>query len=233
MPSEESTRSPRRYLAVAQQLLTSITQGTYAPGDRLPAHTEVAASMGVARATAREAFLALELIGAIDVRHGDGTFVRRSTAITGGRQSALDAPPQELIECRLTIEPVIAQLAAERIAPERLERLVDIVGQQERLVERADEIPAFVSLGLQFHAELAGGCGNSLLGDISSQLVNVEQHPLWALVNQRGMSAVDSRRQQVEEHEAVLAALRDSAPEAAAGAMRSHLQDLGRSMFTP
>src|SRR4051794_15693393 len=141
--------SRRRYLGVAQDLLTSISDGHTAPGTRLPAHSEVASRFGVSRATAREAFLALELIGAIEVRQGDGTFVRsRTPQIEGLSGSALDAPPHELVETRLYFEPVVAGLAAHRITGDRIHRLEDHVAQQQALVDEPGEVAAFVTLGL-------------------------------------------------------------------------------------
>jgi GntR family uxuAB operon transcriptional repressor len=228
---EELNISQRRYLTVAQNLLTAISNGDYAAGDRLPAHTEIAAQAGVSRATAREAFLALELIGVIEVRHGDGTFVRRRAQVVGTAGSALDAPPRELIETRLRLEPITAGLAAQRITADQLERLDESINQQTALINRPDKVADFVAFGLKFHADLAPACGNSLLADIVAQLVNVEQHPLWALVNQRGLPDTYSRQRQVDEHRAVLDAVRAHQAEAATHAMSLHLSELEESMF--
>jgi DNA-binding FadR family transcriptional regulator len=184
--SDESARQ-RRYLNVAQDLLTAIANGEYAAGERLPAHNEIAAKYQVSRPTAREAFLALELVGAIEVRHGDGTFVRRPARVGGTEGSPLDAPPRELIETRLSIEPVAVSLAATRITPERIATLERYLDRQAELVEDQGAVAEFVALGLKFHSDLAPGCGNSLLSGIIEQLVNVESHPLWVLVNQQGL----------------------------------------------
>jgi DNA-binding FadR family transcriptional regulator len=222
----------RRYLGVAQDLLTAIGRGDYEAGARLPAHGEVAARAGVSRATAREAFLALELIGAIEVRHGDGTFVKgRSPQIEGLQRTALDAPPQELIETRLHLEPLVAGLAAQRISEERVDQLADYLAQQQDLVDQPERVAAFVTLGLQFHADLAPGCGNSLLADIVEQLVDVERHPLWALINQRGLPDPASRQLQVDEHRSILTAIQSGDPDCASQAMRHHLDALEQITF--
>jgi GntR family uxuAB operon transcriptional repressor len=129
--SDELVRQ-RRYLSVAEDLLVAIREGRYKHGERLPAHSEVATMYNVSRPTAREAFLALEIIGAIEVRHGDGTFVSDGAVrVTGAGRSPLDAPPRELIESRLMIEPLSTGLAARRITPELtdlLERYLDEQG---------------------------------------------------------------------------------------------------------
>ncbi|WP_157602505.1 FadR/GntR family transcriptional regulator [Rathayibacter sp. Leaf296] len=224
----------RRYLALAQRLLAAINRGDYRPGERLPAHTEIAAEAGVSRATAREAFLALELIGAIDVRHGDGTFVSLPAASVGGAHgSPLDSPPRELIETRLHLEPIAAGLAAHRIDDDRLALLTRNVDEQAELVAERDQVARFVSLGLQFHTDLAPACGNRLFGDIIDQLVSVGRHPLWELVNQRGLPTVESREEQVRQHRAVLDAIRARDADRARAAMHQHLDELNTSIFDP
>jgi DNA-binding GntR family transcriptional regulator len=88
-----------------------------------------------------------------------------------------------------------------------------------------------VEVGLQFHADLAPGCGNSLLADIVRQLVNSGSHPLWALVNQQGLPDSASRQRQVDEHRAVLDAVRRGDSEEATAMMQDHLVGLGNILF--
>lgn len=227
----QDSPSPRRYLTVAQSLLSAIARGDYAPGDRLPSHGEIAAEAGVSRATAREAFLALELAGSIEVRHGDGTFVKRLASVVTEAGSPLDAPPRDLVEARLSIEPVIASLSAGRISAVQLSRLHDDLDAADEIADDQDRVADFVEHGLRFHADLAPACGNTVLGDIVAQLVNVETHPLWALVNQRGMLDREDRRAQVAEHREVLTAIERGDSAAAEAAMRSHLRSLDAAMF--
>ncbi|CAH0125289.1 HTH-type transcriptional regulator LutR [Arthrobacter sp. Bi83] len=232
MQSSDESGKQRRYLSVAQEILTAIATEKYAPNERLPAHNEIAAQFGVSRPTAREAFLALELIGAIEVRHGDGTFVRQSRVRLGGEHgSPLDVPPRELIETRWAIEPVAVSLAAKRITPERIELLDNYIDEQQRVVEDPSKVAEFVTLGLRFHADLAPGCGNALLADVISQLVNTEQHPLWALVNQQAMPAIAARQRQVDEHRAILDAVRGGDGPLSCETMQKHLGGLDRTLF--
>jgi DNA-binding FadR family transcriptional regulator len=198
----------------------------------LPAHGDIADQAGVSRATAREAFLVLELIGAVEVRQGDGTFVRARAPRVGGLEtSALAAPPQELIETRLHIEPIATALAAQRITRSRADQLETNVQQQQERVSDAGETPAFVTLGLQFHSDLAPACGNSLLAGVVRQLVDVERHPLWALINQLGLPDAASRQKQVDEHREILDAILAGDADRAAKAMRHHLSALETATF--
>ena len=231
---QSSSVSGRRYLAVGQSLLMAIARGEYSPGDRLPAEREIATSIGVSRPTVREALLALELIGAVDVRHGDGAYVRGSQArVRGIGGSPLDAPPRELIETRRTLEPGVTALAASRVTPEVLAAVRRDLDEAAGLVNEPTQLPRFVSLGLRFHADLAPGCGNRLLADIVAQLVNVEMHPLWALVNQQAMSTTAARQGQISDHRAILAALASGDAARSEESMRSHLGALDAAIFIP
>lgn len=230
MHTSDDPGRQRRYLNVAQDLLTAINNGQYKAGDRLPAHTEIATQFQVSRPTAREAFLVLELLGVIEVRHGDGTFVR-SVARVGGDGNPLDVPPRELIETRMAIEPVAVGLAASRMTPDRLAKLEGYLYRQAELVEDSNGVAEFVALGLKFHSDLAPGCGNSLLAGVIEQLVSIESHPLWVLVNQQGLPDPASRQLQVDEHRAVLKAVQEGDGVSAAEAMRAHLSHLDRAMF--
>jgi GntR family transcriptional repressor for pyruvate dehydrogenase complex len=136
--------------------------------------------------TVREAMLALELGGVVEVRPGSGTY------LTGlGVPSAnlvappVDSSPRELLHARQIIEPAVVQLCSLRIRPadvERLERLVD-EAQAESESGEPGRLDQFVALSLAFHRELAACCGNSVLAGLTSHLVNAAEHPLWALVD--------------------------------------------------
>lgn len=231
---QSGSASRRRYLKVAQELLTAVARGDYPAGSRLPPEREIAIRSGVSRPTAREALLALELVGAVEVRHGDGAYVRGPQARVGGIDgSPLDAHPRELLETRYTLEPMVAALAAGRITTEVLTTVRRDLDEAAELVGELSQLPRFIELGLRFHADIAPGCGNSLLADIVTQLVNVETHPLWALVNQQAMSSVAAREGQISHHRAVFAAIASGDPVRSEDTMRKHLVALNTAIFDP
>ncbi|MDF0752934.1 FCD domain-containing protein, partial [Marinobacter sp. 71-i] len=80
--------------------------------------------------------------------------------------SALTSAPRELIETRLHLEPITAALAAGRIDGDRLALLTRHIDEQADLIHEQDQVARFVSLGLQFHSDLAPACGNHLFGDL-------------------------------------------------------------------
>lgn len=233
-PDQSGSSSRRRYLAVAEALLVAVARGEYRPGDRLPAERELATANGVSRPTAREALLALELIGAIEVKHGDGAYVTGAQPRIGGAAaSPLSVPPQELIETRSVLEPVVAGRAALRVTPEVIAGLERDLDEAAQLMTDPYHLPRFVSLGLQFHADLAAASGNSVLAGMVAQLVDVETHPLWALVNQQAVSSEEARRGQISEHRAIITAIAAGDVTPAEQAMRHHLLGLETAIFLP
>jgi GntR family uxuAB operon transcriptional repressor len=234
MQRSNQSRAPRLYLSVAQDLLTAMAEGEYVPGVRMPGDRELAAQLNVSRATVREAILALELVGAVEVRHGDGTYVRGAHAgVSGIEGSALDVAPRELIEARRNLEPVVASLAAVRIDTDTLRALTRDLDEAAELVAEPAQLPRFMQLGLGFHADLAHGCGNSLLAGIVGQLVSAETHPLWLLVNQHAVSSLHAREGQLREHREVLGAIASGDAARAQQAMSAHLESVATVIFHP
>lgn len=232
MDRSDRSRGPRLYVSVAQDLLSAMADGEFVPGTRLPGDRDLAARFGVSRATVREAILALEVVGAVEVRHGDGTYVRGPHgAVAVIEESALDVAPRELIEARRTLEPVVAGLAAARIDAASVRGIERALDEAAELVAEPAALPRFMELGLQFHADLAGCCANSLLTDIVGQFVNAETHPLWVLVNQLAISSAAARAAQLDEHREILAAVADGDTARAENAMSAHLESVDRIIF--
>lgn len=233
-PDQSAAIKGRRYLSVAQDLLTAIGRGDYSAGSRLPSERDMVTQTGVSRATVREALLALELVGSVEVRHGEGVYVRGPHARLGRAfNSALDVPPRELIETRRTLEPAVAAMAAARMDADCLRRARRGVDEAAELVYEPSRLPRFIELGLRFHADVSLGCSNSLLASLIAQLVDVESHPLWALVNQQAMSSDAARESQIHEHRTILDAIAGGETDTAQWAMSTHLNALEAAVFEP
>lgn len=230
--SHRSVEQVRRYLPVAQEWLLKITRGEFEPGHRLPSDREIAEQSNVKRATAREAMLALELLGVIEIRHGEGTFVSSATvSLAQNLVDVLHFPPFELIEARASIEPVVASLAATTISRDRLAVLRKILADATAVMRNEERLPEFVRLGLLFHTELAPACGNRIIASISRDLVDVEQHPLWSLVNQQAMMSATAREAQITEHTELLDAIERGDTQASSTLMTHHVEALMRQIF--
>jgi GntR family transcriptional repressor for pyruvate dehydrogenase complex len=211
----------RLYKRVADELRAAILAGTYTPGRRLPAERELAEMYSVSRPTVREAVIALELQGLVEVRVGAGVFVLEPGAAERlrGAGPELTIGPFELMEARKIIESETAALAATLIDDEQLERLDRIIDRMEE--ENRLEIGG-ESADHQFHVAIAEATGNSALAAVIDNLwVIRETSPMMNNVLTKARSK--GVKPMVDEHRKILAALRQHNPAAARAAMQGHL----------
>jgi DNA-binding FadR family transcriptional regulator len=226
----------RRYLDVADEILRSVAVGAILAGQRLPNERELAQRCGVSRATVRDALLALELSGVVEVRAGSGCYLTGTDLRSQlSAVPAADVAPQQLLEVRQMVEPPAAKLSAERARRAEVEHLRGILAAAEEFPEDASEseLDEFVSLNLAFHRDLARSSGNVIVADVVRHLVDAADHPLWLVVDRIAVRDPAARRQQVTEHRAVLDAVACGDPERAAGAMAGHLGAVSTRIFSP
>jgi DNA-binding FadR family transcriptional regulator len=226
----------RRYLDVAEEILRSVALGTLRPGDRLPHERDLAQRCGVSRTTVREALLALELSGVVEIRPGAGCFMAGVSSKPGPLATLPpDSQPRQLLDVRLLLEPVAARQCAAGIRREDLARLTSLVN--DAVSESATGSPAtldrYLSLNLSFHREIARSCGNPVLAELTIALIDAENHPLWLVVDNIVVRDPSVRNNQLDEHRAILDAIARRDEEAAASAMAAHLDALGTRVFGP
>ncbi len=207
----------RLYQDLARRLMADLSRGKFVIGDRLPAERELSAQFNVSRPTVREAMIALEVQGLVEVRVGSGAYVKRLPGkhdIPGFNITAF-----ELTEARLMFEGEAAALAATQITPEELAELAALVEEIEREnrnpggTERADRA---------FHLAIARATRNTAIYDAIERLWNLRSDsPESALLYEKARSA--NIKPVVDEHTVVLEALRARDPAAARAAMRLHL----------
>lgn len=224
-PERERTSSDRLYQDLARKLIAELASGRYAVGDRLPAERELSLHHNVSRPTVREAVIALEVQGLVEVRVGSGAYVRRlpgSNDVPGFNISAI-----ELTEARLLFEGEAAALAATQIGPEGLAELTALVDEIEREnhnahgTEKADRA---------FHLAIARASRNAAVAEAIERLWDLRAlSPESALLHAKARSA--NIKPVVDEHTAILEALRAHDPIAARSAMRAHLAAVLESLL--
>lgn len=217
MADSANRTNDRLYKDVARSLVTEIVAGKYPVGSRLPAERELAALYDVSRPTVREAVIALEVQGFVEVRVGSGAYVMRIPGdedVPGFGMSAF-----ELTEARLLIEGEAAALAATQITDAELAEISDLVSAIAREnsepggTERADR---------DFHLAIARATRNSgILGAVTTLWDLRDSSLEAALLHEKARTA--HIKPVVEEHTAVLEALRARDPVAARATMRAHL----------
>jgi DNA-binding FadR family transcriptional regulator len=223
--------SRKLYLRIADQIMEGVRDGRLPPGSKLPSEREIATQMGVSRPSVREALIALELLGVVEIRIGQGTFVVGGPASMEKLRSSRMVSPFDFLEARSVIESNVALLVAQKkqdgVIDERsLRRTYETTERMKRIVADDGRLEEFYTLGLGFHKELAEASGNDVLSEVVGNLVEATSHPLWALINKKVLERREAREEQIREHETVLAAIEADDGEAAARAMRHHIEEL-------
>ena len=146
----------RLYKRVAGALIDELQSGKFAVGDKMPAERDLAVRMKVSRPVVREAMLALEVLGLIEVRLGAGTFVVRLPGETD--EPRFSVSPFELLEARLVFEGEAAALAALQITDEEIARLEKLV---LAIQEQNEEQIAEQNADMAFHMAIARATRNA------------------------------------------------------------------------
>lgn len=111
------------YIQIYNQILSEIQLGSFKVGDKLPSERELCEQFGVSRAPVRQALSALEMNGVIYSRQGEGVFVKNTTITNGISASMESASPEDIVEARMNIEPLIIKFAALRATDEDIREL--------------------------------------------------------------------------------------------------------------
>jgi GntR family transcriptional regulator, transcriptional repressor for pyruvate dehydrogenase complex len=212
---------PRRlYQQIADQIRELIQQGGFDVGTRLPPERDLAQQLGVSRPSLREALIALDVEGSVEIRSGSGVYVCTPPERPARESAALGESPSELMQARAALEGSVVVLACARVTAEALERLRGIVNDMRAEVTR---LRAPIEPDRLFHLTVAEMTGNSVLVRLVGELFDERHSPISAKLRSR----YENRRtwnMAVKEHEAVLRALEARDPLAAESAMRSHLK---------
>ena len=211
---------PRRlYLQIADQIRTLIGKGEVAPGARLPAERDLARQLGVSRPSLREALIALEVEGLLDVRVGSGIYVTQPGERARGVEIGGASGPFEVIRARWMIESECAALAARNGNPAQLRALrkahSDLLAEAKRHHNPLDADRAF-------HMRIAEATGNSALELVVQTLWDQRVGPLYRALEIK-LEYPAMGEETADEHEAVLSAILDRDPAAARAAMRRHM----------
>lgn len=215
--------SKRLFQSVAEQIAELIDEGAYPPGTRLPGERELAEKLGVSRVTIREAEIALQAVGRLEIKTGSGVYVSET------KPQHSDALPKasafEVTEARLLVESEAAALAAHNISDEAIARLEALVEKMsstdEEAANEADE---------QFHLTIAEASNNSAMVHTIQSLWRMREEipDVKATYEAVCVHDADSR---TAEHRAIFEALKARDPGAARNAMREHFHRLLETML--
>ncbi|MDR7520519.1 MAG: FadR/GntR family transcriptional regulator [Armatimonadota bacterium] len=214
-----------------RQIRRLIQDGALRPGDRLPSERQLSAQFQISRGTVREALQLLEAIGLLEIRQGEGAFVRATPGDTDGlrrewrdwvlrhRERVL-----ELLEVREGLEAFVAELAAKRQGADGLTQMEEAVEQMAAGSDGPD-IAVLVDADLLFHDGLARCAGNAVLRDLASTLGRQLVPERAAVFDTPGRPA-----RSVLEHRQIYEAVRSGDPHAAHAAVRRHIASVRADM---
>lgn len=204
-----------------ERLKTLIVEGHVQPGERLPAERKLAELLGISRPALREATRALGLLGVLDIRHGDGTYVSRSAAATMGHPLSFALLRQgaallDFLELRKINEVAIAGLAARR---RTAADLAAIESELEAMKRSLGQPETYIAHELAFHEAIIAAAHNPLLGPLMRTL-----NDLFREGRRQTILGTDRLDLSWLEHEAIHAAIKRGALSRAQAAMLRHLE---------
>jgi DNA-binding FadR family transcriptional regulator len=233
MAGAGSGRGARSQVEVVIDGVTAmLTSGELAAGARLPVEKDLAERFGVSRGSLREAVRALAILGVVETRQGDGTYV---TSLEPARllgplrffaDLELPGTAWQLLGIRRVLEMETVSVAAVAIGADDLDRLEGLLdGVEGQAREGGGDIEAFIDADAEFHTVIADAAGNPALAALVQSLVGrTPRARVWRAVVERGAVAATQA-----EHRAILRELRRRDPERARIRMAVHL--LGVEQF--
>ncbi len=220
---------PRRlYRQIAEQIRGLITSGEYAVGARLPPERDLARQLRVSRPSVREALIALEVEGLVEVRVGSGIYVHAAVSNGIGTHHAAasgsTAGPFELIRARTAIEWECAALAAKEGKRAQVALIAEAL---EQMNDDAQNMVQPLESDRHFHLRVAEATNNGALVHLVKNLWDERDCPLFSQL-QHYFDTPRSWTSALREHAAVLAAIRDHDPDQARAAMHLHMDQASK-----
>lgn len=216
----------RLYRQIADQIAELIRRGEYAAGSRLPSERDLAQQLGVSRASVREALIALEIDGLIDIRVGTGVFVMTRQRTPANSALIAEPGPFEVLAARGIVETETAALAALNATSADHARIRETLAMMREEFETHSS--ALVADEL-FHVRIAEASANSALAHVVKQLWDFRHGSMFRKIDEhfdypaRHAAAID-------EHLAVAEAIERRDADAARAAMRAHVDHVRQTL---
>ncbi len=208
--------------AAFDQLIAFVVKGNWKTGQRIPPERELCRQLGIARTSLREALKAMEMIGMLDSRVGDGTFVCPRTeflarpllwSFTGMDREEL----RDIMEARMFLEKDLAGLAAQRASDSEIDRIGEAVQMLRRNMERSEPI---LDADMEFHMSVAEAAHNDIMKNAVQLLRNLMRE--WI---RRKLLIPEMAADTFKQHTAIFQAIRRRNEDGARDAMQKHLSE--------
>jgi GntR family transcriptional repressor for pyruvate dehydrogenase complex len=212
------------YEQIIEQIRELIYEGELKRGDKLPSERQLKKDLGVSRASIREAFSALEMIGLIESRPGEGTFIRDSFDEDIFNPLSLilllnDNVAEELLELRRVLEIDCVKLAAERATEAEIEEMKSYI---DDLLSSSGYEEESIKADKMFHYTIARASGNKVLLFF---MRSISEAMDFHIKNTRTklVSKEETMSDFVKQHQQIFKALKAHDSKKAAAEMKNHL----------
>jgi DNA-binding FadR family transcriptional regulator len=218
----------RLYRQIADQIAALIEKGEYGSGRRLPPERDLAKQLGVSRPSVREALIALEVEGYVEVRVGSGVYVLGPRPTARTEPLPADSGPFELIRARWMIESECAALAARNATRAQIRSMEEALDHME--ADR-DKGTMPLSHDRNFHLRLAEASGNSALALVVKVLWDQRTGPLFLRLEHH-FDSPQLWTVAIKEHRDIVAAIAKRDVAGARAAMRRHMDHAAKRFST-
>jgi len=218
----QTVESHRLYRQIADQLAKLIESGEFKPGQRLPPERNLAQQLGVSRPSVREALIALEVEGYIEVKVGSGVYVTNNGKGVGRSTPPLppDSGPFEIMHARRLIESECAALAAKDATRNQIRAIEEAYDAMAREEREPNAMP--LAADRLFHLRIAEASGNSALALTVKTLWDQRIGPLFMQL-EKHFTNPETWTTALAEHRDVVDAIVKRDALTARAAMRTHL----------
>lgn len=237
----EKLESKKKSVHVVEQLLNAIDKGVYEVGDKLPSEQVIAEQTGVSRPSVREALGALRLVGVLETRVGDGTYVKSTRwnnpdGVLAESQilSILEEEkgnPFEALEARRILETNLIRYAAERRTSEDLQELEAALKRISASIE-AKDYDGLLKADRDFHLAIGKAVKNSLLEQMLSFLLDVMKQGLWPRMKKELLVTSERHLEETRRsHQGIYEAIKERNNEKAVEIMERHFDEIERLFY--
>ena len=231
MKNVTSANKQKVYEIIIQKIQTEITAGILKAGEKLPPERELAVKYGVSRTSIREALRLLELSDFVEIRPGDGTFIKTNEQQTIQQQLTSVALKTdqttlyEMLELRLILESQCAALAALRATGQDIEKIARTL----EVMKNTDDEEIGIQADLDFHMAIAAAANNSVLAQLISSFASHMRSTIEVTRKHR-LSSKENFARTLEEHRAIFIAISRGESDRAKVLMEDHIRTIRQEL---
>ena len=228
----EKINSKKKTTLIADQILKLIKSKKLSVGEKLPSERFLAESMGVSRGALRETLRALEMIGIVETRVGDGSYIKGETAKNKSYEVSevleREDNPLNVIMVRKRIEPLSVKLAARNVNSENIKPLEEIINEAE---ENLNNEEINYEIDGRFHLAIARMTENKTLIDVMKVIVDrMADNRFWRYGKEKSIKEFRELKFFTYEHKDIFNAIKTGDSELAEKLVLKHLNDVEKGL---